>query len=60
MKKLDVLFGESVRALLNEISNATPYTKSELARTAMRIGLGEIDKSREDLNELQKIMNKGK
>ena len=60
MKKLDVLFDESVRALLNEISKTTPYTKSELARTAMWIGLGEIDKTKDDLNELQKIMNKGK
>lgn len=59
MKKLDVLFDESVRILLDEVSKVTPYTKSELARTAMRIGLGEIDKNKDDLNELQKIMNKG-
>lgn len=60
MKKLDVLFDESVKNLLDEISKATPYTKSELARTAMRIGLSEIDKNKDDLNELQKIINKGR
>lgn len=60
MKKLDVLFDESVRDLLDEISNTTPYTKSELARAAMKIGLSEINKNKDDLNELQKLINKGK
>lgn len=58
MKKLDVLFDEQVRELLDDISKTTPYTKSELARTAIRIGLVEINKNKDDLNKLQKLMKR--